>query len=232
MSTTPRTPARRQAGMTLIEILIATAVLVGMMGLAWTTISNTGEVRRTMIGVEERNHELRIATARVVADLEAAYLSRNEDEFATDRRTMFIGKSGGRVPDLRFSTLGHTPLWGDANESEQTVVAYSAGPDPDDPSKTSWLRRELRRPSNKPWKEEPADVDVLLRDIEQITFEYFDWKEQEWRDQWDSTSDTGAKNRLPSRVRITITYRNWRDEETKLVTQAAILMQEPLLIIN
>jgi type II secretory pathway component PulJ len=218
--------------MTLIEILIATAVLVSMMGLAWTTISNTGEVRRTMLGVEERNHELRIALSRVVADLEAAYLSRNEDEFATDRRTMFIGKSGGDVPELRFSTLGHTPLWGDANESEQTIVAYSAGPDRDDPTRTNWLRRELRRPSNKPWKEEPADVDVLLRDIEQVTFEYFDWKDQEWRDQWDSTSDTGAKNRLPSRVRITVTYRNWRDEETKLVTQAAILMQEPLLIIN
>jgi type II secretion system protein J len=232
MTAPPRNRARRQAGMTLIEILIATAVLVGMMAMAWTTISNTGEVRRTMIGVEERNHELRIAMARVVADLEAAYLSRNEDEFATDRRTLFVGKSGGDVPELRFSTLGHTALWGDANESEQTIVAYSAGPDRDEPTRTNWLRRELRRPSNKPWKEEPADVDVLLRDIEQVTFEYFDWKDQEWRDQWDSTSDTGAKNRLPSRVRVTVTYRNWRDEETKIVTQAAILMQEPLLIIN
>jgi prepilin-type N-terminal cleavage/methylation domain-containing protein len=232
MTAPPRNRARRQAGMTLIEILIATAVLVGMMAMAWTTISNTGEVRRTMIGVEERNHELRIAMARVVADLEAAYLSRNEDEFATDRRTLFVGKSGGDVPELRFSTLGHTALWGDANESEQTIVVYSAGPDRDEPTRTNWLRRELRRPSNKPWREEPADVDVLLRDIEQVTFEYFDWKDQEWRDQWDSTSDTGAKNRLPSRVRVTVTYRNWRDEETKIVTQAAILMQEPLLIIN
>jgi prepilin-type N-terminal cleavage/methylation domain-containing protein len=224
--------AARQSGLTLIEIMVATAILVVMMTLAWSTISSNSDVRRDMLAVEERNHELRIALARVVADIEAAYLSRNEDEFATDRRTMFIGKSGGDVPELRFSTLGHTPLWGDANESEQTIVAYSAGPDRDEPTRTNWLRRELRRPSNKPWKEEPADVDVLLRDIEQVTFEYFDWKEQEWRDQWDSTSDTGNKNRLPSRVRVTVTYKNWRDEEVKIVTQGAILMQEPLLIIN
>jgi type II secretory pathway component PulJ len=230
--TAARSPARRQAGLTLIEILIATAVLVGMMAMAWTTISNTGDVRRTMISVEERNHELRIALARVVADLEAAYLSRNEDEFATDRRTLFIGKGGSPVPELRFSTLGHTALWGDANESEQTVIAYSSAPDREDPSRSNWLRRELRRPSNKPWKEEPADVDILLRDVESVAFEYWDWKEQAWRPEWDSTSDTGTKSRLPSRVRITVTYRNWRDEETKIVTQAAILMQEPLLIIN
>jgi prepilin-type N-terminal cleavage/methylation domain-containing protein len=226
-----RTTAR-QSGMTLIEIMISTAILVVMMTLAWTTISSTGDVRRTFIAVEERNHELRIALARVVADLEAAYLSRNEDEYASERRTLFIGKSGGTVPELRFSTLAHMPLWSDANESEQTVVAYSAAPDRKDPGQTNWLRRELRRPSNKPWREEPADLDVLLRDVEQVGFEFWDWKEQAWRDEWDSTADAGVKNRLPSRVRITITYQNWRGEEAKLSTQAAILMQEPLLIIN
>jgi hypothetical protein len=72
---------------------------------------------------------------------------------------------------------------------------------------------------------------VLLRDVEKVQFQYWDWKEQAWRDEWDSTTDV-AKNRLPSRVRITVTYQDWRGEEIKLTTQAAILMQEPLNIVN
>ena len=112
--------------MTLLEIMIATAVLVVMMTMAWSTISGTSNARRTFLAVEERNHEIRVALARVVADFEAAYLSLNEDTYASDRRTMFIAKSSGDVPEIRFSTLGHMPLWGDANESEQNVIAYSA----------------------------------------------------------------------------------------------------------
>lgn len=223
--------AGRQRGMTLLEIMIATAVLVLMMTMAWSTISGTSNARRTFLAVEERNHEIRVALARVVADLEAAYLSRNEDENASDRRTMFIAKSSGDIPEIRFSTLGHTPLWGDANESEQTVIAYSSMPDRHDPGKKNWLRRELRRPSNKPWKDEPADLDILLRDVERVTFEHWDWREQAWRDEWDSTADI-YKGRLPTRVRIMVTYKDWRDQEVKVTTQAAIVMQEPLLIIT
>jgi len=219
-----------QAGMTLIEIMIALAILGLMMTIAWKTITNTSNARRTFVAIEERNHEIRVALARVAADLESAYLSLNEDSNAdvSQRRTLFVGKSGGDVPELRFSSLCHTPLWADANESEQTQIAYYAAPDRDDPSKKNWLRRELRRPSNEPWKEQPADIDVLLRDVDKVTFDYFDWKDADWQDSWDSTSSDAEKNRLPSRVRITVTFKNPRGEEVKLTTEARILMQEPL----
>jgi prepilin-type N-terminal cleavage/methylation domain-containing protein len=228
LSSHHRSSHRRRAGMTLIEIMIAIAILGVMMALAWTTISRTGEARRTFLAVEERNHELRVALDKVVSDLEAAYLSVNEDAYASERRTLFMGKSGGTVPELRFSTMGHTALWADANESEQTAIMYSAAPDRDDQSKTNWLRREQRRLSNKPWKEEPADLDVLVHDVQKVTFEYWDWKAQEWKTDWNTVNDDGQKNRLPSRVRITVEYKDWRGEDVKITTQAAILMQEPL----
>ncbi|MCE9577653.1 MAG: prepilin-type N-terminal cleavage/methylation domain-containing protein [Deltaproteobacteria bacterium] len=227
-----RTARRRQAGMTLIEILIAVAILALMMTLAWKTTRNTFDAKTHYEAIEDRNHELRVAMARVVSDIEAAYLSGNEDPNATDRRTLFVGKSGGVVPELRFSSLGHTPLWADANESEQTLISYSALSDRKDSGKTNWVRRESRRLSNKSWKQEPADTDILVHDVEKVTFDYWNWEKQEWQDHWDSTASDAERNHLPIRVRITVTFRNARDEEVKLTTQARIRLQEPLLFFT
>ena len=98
---------RSQAGLTMLEVMIASATMVIMMSLAWRTISNTSARKRTFTRYQERNHELRMALGRTVADLESAYLSRNEDQGASHPRTMFIAKPGSRVPEMRFSTLAH-----------------------------------------------------------------------------------------------------------------------------
>jgi prepilin-type N-terminal cleavage/methylation domain-containing protein len=115
---------RSQAGLTLIEVMIALAIMAMMMALAWTTIRNTQEARTSIEGFEERNHELRAAMSRVVSDFECAYLSRNEDMTQAHPRTMMIVKPEEPIPSVRFSTLCHRVLWADAKESEQTVIEY------------------------------------------------------------------------------------------------------------
>jgi prepilin-type N-terminal cleavage/methylation domain-containing protein len=219
---------RPQAGLTLLEVMIASAILVIMMGLAWRTIHNTSEARRTFETYEERNHELRMAMGRVVADLECAYLSRNEDTSQVHPRTMFIAKGGSRVPEIRFSTLCHRVLWADANESEQTVIQYLSKNDPEKANATNWIRREQRRESNLVPEEEPSEYDILIHDIQAVKLEYFDWKSLSWLDRWDTTQADGQKGRLPSRVRISITVRDAGDHDYTLMTEARILMQEPL----
>jgi prepilin-type N-terminal cleavage/methylation domain-containing protein len=223
---------RAQAGLTLIEVMIAIAVLVVMMALAWRTLSNTSETRRTFEAYEERNHELRMAMSRVVADFEAAYLSRNEDTNASHPRTMFIAKTGSKVPEIRFSTLGHRVLWADANESEQTVISYLSRSNPDKPGATDWVRREQRRLSNEPPEDQPAEFDVVVHDIESVKLEYWNWKSVEWQDTWDTTQADGQKGWLPSRVRITIVTKDPGGSDYKLVTQARVLMQEPLNFVQ
>jgi prepilin-type N-terminal cleavage/methylation domain-containing protein len=217
-----------QAGLTLIEVMIASAVMVMMMTLAWRTISNTSETRRSSGTYQERNHELRLALGRVVADFEGAYISKNEDVNASHPRTMMIGKPGSRVPEIRFSTMGHRVLWADANESEQTVVSYRAMDAKDRPGQVDWIRSERRRPSNQPPEEEPAEYDVLARNIEKVEIEFWNWKNLEWQDTWDTTQSDGQRGWLPSRVKITITIKG-ADNDIKLSTQARIMMQEALL---
>lgn len=222
--------ARRssQRGLTLIEVMIAIAILVVMMSLAWRTITNTADARRNFESYEARNHELRMALSRVVADFEAAYLSRNEDINASHPRTMMVMRPGSKVPDIHFSTLGHRPMWADASESEQTVIWYFAHNDPEHPGQVDWIRREQRRPSNLPPEEEPSDFDVLAHDISQVKIELWNWKNLDWQDTWDTTQADGQRGWLPSRVRITLVVKARDGHDLKLQTQARIMMQEAL----
>lgn len=221
-----------QAGLSLIEVMIASAVMVIMMALAWRTISNTSDSKRTFEAYEARNHELRMAMSRIVADLEHAYLSRNEDQSQNHPRTMFIAKSGTRLPEIRFSTLGHRVLWADANESEQTVISYMARSNPEHAGQVDWVRREQRRPSNEPPDDLPSDYDVLLSNIQGAELEFWNWKNLDWQDSWDTTQSDGQKGWLPSRVRITLKVKDPAGNESKLTTQARILMQEPLNFVQ
>jgi type II secretory pathway component PulJ len=215
--------------MTLLEVMIATAVLVLMMTLAWKTISNTNEARRSTGIYGERNHELRMALGRIVADFEHAYLSKNEDVTATHPRTLLVGKSGSRVPDIHVSTLGHRVLWADANESEQTIVSYMAHNSKEVSGQVDLIRSERRRPSNLNPEEEPAEYDILVRDIEKMELQYWNWKNLEWQDTWDTTQADGQRGYLPTRVKITLTVKAADGHDIKLTTQARISMQEALV---
>ncbi len=228
LSAVRRSRKRGPRGMTLLEVMISIAILVIMMTLAWRTIANTSDGKKTFERYEQRNHELRMAMGRVVHDFEAAYLSRNEDMNAAHPRTMFVAKNNSKLPEIRFSTLDHQVLWADANESEQTVISYISRNDPDHPGVIDWVRREQRRPSNMPPEEEPADYDILVHDISSVKLEFFNWKNAEWQDTWDTTQSDGQKGWLPSRVRITITVKGPSGNDVKLSTQARILMQEAL----
>jgi type II secretory pathway component PulJ len=212
--------------LTLIEVMIASAIMVTMMSLAWRTISNTADSRRTFEKFEQRNHELRMALNRIVADFEAAYLSKNEDPNASHPRTMFVAKSGSKLPEIRFSTLGHRALWADANESEQTVISYVSRTDPEKSGAVDWVRREARRLSNELPDDVPAEYDIALSDVSAVKLEFWNWKNTEWQDTWDTTQSDGQKGWLPSRVRITVTVKDPAGKDYKLTTQARILLQE------
>lgn len=223
---------RRQAGLTLLEVMIASAVMAVMMGLAWKTISNTAQTKNTFERFEARNHELRMAMSRIVHDFEAAYLSRNEDQTQTYPRTLFKAKSSSNLPEIRFSTLGHRVLWADANESEQTVIEYLPHDNRDKPGQLDWIRREQRRPSNEPPDDLPSDYDILVSDIKSAKLEFFNWRTLEWQDTWDTTQSDGQKGMLPSRVRITVIVKGPKDSDYKLVSEARILLQEPLNFVQ
>lgn len=217
-----------EAGMTLLEIMVSMAIMVSMLAIAWSTFSGGLVLKQKSEKINERFHEIRVAMARINSDLSSAYISANEDQNLQERRTLMIGKNASDVDELRFSTMAHRVLWADANESEQTLISYYAEDDRDDSSKTNLLRRESRRLSNEQWEQEPAEIEVLLRNIQEVEFEYYDWREKDWRDSWDSTARDGQRGKLPSRVRIKIELENAKGDEVIFTSQARIMLQEEL----
>jgi general secretion pathway protein J len=212
--------------MTLIEIMIAVAILGFMMVIAWTTIKSASDARIRYTALEERNHEIRLGMARLVHDLEGAYLSGNDttntQQAIDNPRTVFVGKDS----EVRFSTFGHLTLWSDSNESDQTMIAYYLDEDREDPKLDSLYRKELRRLPDESWEGTPGELDILLRGVDKLEFEYWDWKNEKWQREWDSSKGDGVVNRIPTRVRIKLSYKNSRGDELTITTQARPLLEE------
>ena len=220
-----------ERGFTLLELVIAIAILGIMMGLAWSTVSVGNETRKEATHIQERNHEVRIAFSRMARDLGSAYLSNNEVEVNNQRRTLFKGKTTGDVDELVFSSLAHLSLWGDANESDQTRIGYYAEDDPDERSKTNLVRREARRLSDQNPEEVPAEIDVLLRDVESVRFSYYDWQQRKWLDRWDARSADAQNGRLPTKIKIVIELENEAGETVRFSSQVRPMMEEQLQFV-
>lgn len=222
------TAGRNESGFTLLELLVSMAILAFMMVIAWSTISSTANTKVHMQGISERTHELRVAMSIMVRDFAHAYLSANEDQNRNDRRTMFVGQRKGDVDELRFSSLGHRIMWADADESEQTLIAYYEASDREESGMTNLIRHETRRLSNENWEQEPADKEVLLRNVTKVKFEYYDWKDNQWQERWNSTQADAEAGRLPSRVKITVVAKMPSGDDITLTTQARINLEEEL----
>ncbi|HMG56944.1 MAG TPA: hypothetical protein VK601_25775, partial [Kofleriaceae bacterium] len=73
-----------------------------------------------------------------------------------------------------------------------------------------------------------VDYDVLIHNIIAAKLQFWNWKNTEWQDTWDTTQVDGQKGWLPSRVRITITIKGPDGKDYKVMTEARIWMQEVL----
>ena len=222
----------RQEGFTLIEVMIATGVLCLMMVIAWGTVVQTMSANRHFGAVEDRYREARNALGRMVADLEMAYVSGNEDRTQQDPRTFFVGDSGNDVATLRFSAFAHTRLYADANESDQTTIGYASAPDPVNRGQTDLMRRESRRmpipQQGEKWDTVAGETDVLFAGVSKLKLSFFDSKDQSWKESWNTQGVEGGANRVPDRVRISLTFIDEEGKELTLTTQAKIHLQEVL----
>jgi general secretion pathway protein J len=219
--------ARRQSGFTMLEVLVSIAIVAGMMTLLWGSFSLTANSKRRVEEIEDRYHQLRLAMGRMAREISMAYLSKNDQAGKLKPRTLMTGQRNASVDDLLFSSLAHMRLQENAKECDQSLIRYYSAPDPDDRSVTNLMRRESRRLGTEhPGEDGPAYI--MLEDVEALHFEYFDEQNNEWRETWDTTSMDGQPDRLPSKVRISLTMRDEAGEEITFQTATRVHMLDPL----
>ena len=192
-----------QSGFTLIEVMLALALMAFVTSILWGTMAQTAKVKKRVEEAQDRTHTVRVALMRMSREIEMAFVSF-EATGTQERRTMFSGSSHNDFDELRFSWFGHQRLRADAPEGDTALVTYFFEPDPDDSTLTDLLRRETRRLEAKDPKLIPGETYLLCPAISRLKFAYYDYKQKDWREEWDTTTADGMQY-LPTQVRISLT---------------------------
>ena len=213
-------------GFTLLEVMIAVAVLAMIGGLTWKSFDGAYELKRRVEAAEERDQTVRGALDRISREVSMAFLSEHYDRKRfRERPTFFRLKDGRRDATLTFTSFAHQRLHVDAKESDQAVFDYRL--DRDDAGKTSLFRRV------KPQIDEEPDRGgaraVLAEDVLRFSVQAWDPKDREWREEWDSNSPQRTGQILiPPRVKVSITIKDEQGKEKTWSTQARLQLVQPL----
>ena len=210
-----------QAGFTLIEIMLALALLAFVTSLLWGTFAQTARVKKRIEQMQDRTHTVRVALMRMSREVEMAFVSNSEAVGVQDRRTMFSGTAHSDFDELRFSWFGHQRLRADAAEGDTALVHYFPAPDPDDSTATNLMRRETRRLEGKDPRLIPGETYLLCPAVSRLKFAYYDYKQKDWRDEWDTTKADGLQY-LPTQVRISLTVLDERGAPITFVSIARL----------
>jgi general secretion pathway protein J len=218
------------SGFTLVEVMIAVAILAIVSSLIFGSFSRVFEARDLVEKVQERYHNVRVALERLSREISMAliYDCRELDTPMGERRfqTLFKVESMGKIDRLVMTTFSHLRMVRDANESDMNVLSYYGEDDPDDPAKTNLMRREKLRIDDEPEEEEGTEM-ILCHDIESLQYELWDDTKQDWVDEWDC-SQIERQNQMPRLVRISLVVKDEYGEEIPFTTTARIFANKPL----
>lgn len=228
-------PQSRTEGFTLLEVLVAIAVLAVLSMLLYGAFAG---LKRTKEGVErinDRHREARMAMTRMVRELQSAYLSAHEPVPPTRpvQKTVFKGTAGIPGDRIDFVAFAHRRLDRDARESDQCEISYYVASNPDKPGVVDLLRRESALIDLIP--EHGGRLEVLATDVNLFDVAFLEPLTIQWLESWDSTQATGQLGRLPTQVRITLVLNGGRrsargraQAPIRLITKVALPIQRAL----
>ena len=223
----PQKEHAQALGFTLMETLIAMAIM-GMIGLlSFGTFSGAIAAREKAEKITSHYHQMRQALQRMSREISMAYISEHRDCDEPSTKTIFKGETSSNGMRLDFTSFSHVKTQVDANESDQNEISYFVDKDPNTKGAKALIRREANRVDEEP--EEGGNENVLAENISDLEFEFYNQKEDRWERDWDSES-RDYKNRLPLFVSIKLTTKDLHDKEETFVTKTRIMLPDIILI--
>ena len=215
-------------GFTLLEVLIAVAVLGLIAGMTWKSFDGATTVKARIEQAEERDQMVRGALGRLAREISMSFLYEHYDRKRfRERPTLFRLRDGRREADVIFTSFGHERLHVDAKESDQALFEYSIGPDPRDGSRRDLFRRV--KPLLDEEAERGGEKAVVAEGVVGFSVEAWDPKDREWRAEWNSNgADRSGGVLLPPRVRLSLTVRDEDGKDKTYTTQAKVFLTQPL----
>ena len=199
--------ASRQAGYTLIEVLLAVAILAVVLTMVSLTFSSTFRMVETVNEEQAREHQARMTLSVIGEDLMAA---RRHPRFPWTTRN---GEHEGQPADLlAFISTSH------ARDPEKTLetglarVLYTRNGDS--------LSRLIMRNVHGAFPQAVERID-LATGVVAFDLRYYDDALRVWVDEWDEE----ARKSLPRVVLIQLTLMNSRHERRLFVESAVVSAQ-------
>lgn len=226
---------RASAGFTLVEMLVAVAILAMISLLIYGAFDGMKRSKEGIERVNDRYREGRLAMARISRELQSAYLSLQTplDKAIAVEKTAFIGTQGSPADRVNFDSFSNRRIDANAHESDQCEISYFGSDNPKEQGVTDLVRRISTHPDLEPTK--GGRVEVLATDIDLFKLKYLDPTTGEWVDTWDSTQAIGQPNRMPLQVRVLLVLNGGRRSSAgggrktiRFMTQVDIPIEHPL----
>lgn len=224
-----RPPALR--GFTLIEILVAIAILVTVAATLYRSMALTYETKARVTEINERYHEGRQVMERITREIRMAFLHAQPVQGELEEEPTFKTVFHGEEEALYFASTAHLRTRAESRESDQAEFHYflKSGESRPKYKGQTLYRRESGRIDAKP--DRGGATWPMIEGVKELKFEYWDEKkevaEDAWKRSWDSEND--EKDLLPARVRITLVLDMGEDRpELRFVSQAAPKLRKPL----
>ncbi len=208
----------RAKGFSLMEVMIASALLAITGGLLYTSLSSSIDAKEMVEGTSNRYHLARQGLSRMVDEISMAYLSKHHSQVEKRSETRFVG---GR-DSLTFTAFGYVARKEGSKSGASRQLEYSL--DMDDRTDAQALVRRVQANLDDD-VEEGGREQTLLPYVTELEFEYWDPQAEDWKEEWD-TEEAATLNRLPERVRITLTAKMDDEDgrEQRFMTQSRIFM--------
>lgn len=213
---------RNSKGFTLLEVLVASAILSMVLAILYGVFSRTLTSKQIAEEQSAQSRAARIVLLRIGDDLQASL------PFSSDN-SRFVGQTyqTRHLPEasLSFLSMGGFSLTSGGHEGDWYEIAYELVPDPSSPAMRQLVRRTRFAPTipNAPDSRAQAGESLpLLTGVQGLRFRFFDGRV--WDDEWGKERTRAT---LPRAVEVELYLASktgsTRFEEAKVVTFSTVV---------
>ena len=212
----------RARGFSLLELMVAASLLAVIGALMVQSLSSSIEAKEIVQGTSNRYHLVRSSMSRMVDEISQSYLSAHRSQAEPRSETGFKGERDS----LRFTAFGYVPRVEDEKKSDQRQLGFYLDNDPKTGTESLFRKEQANIDDDY---EEGGRALLLLSNVRELTFEYWEPTKEQWLEKWDAEgSDPVQQNKLPGRVRIKMTVVMDEGVEQTFTTQTKIWLPAPI----